>query len=195
MMDKRPALTERVFGVTLERQADPREWICRCTEEEIAPLAAAVGRREAKADEDLVHSPENKSGVECQVQNGFRGLESVEAGGAMEEYEHRRQRPFGHGRKRRLAADLERAARRRINGAVGSERAPAHYQALLPMLGCRSRDIRGWRQETGSQLSPWREDGRKTDNSPMTPPGSSVDSVPSPEEASSLGMERGRWSL
>ena len=79
----------------------------------------------------------------------------------MEEDEHRRQRPFGHGRKRRLAADLERAARRRINGAVGSERAPAHYQALLPMLGCRSRDIRGWRQETGSQLSPWREDGRK----------------------------------
>ena len=191
MMDKRPALIERIFSVTPERRAEPREWICRCTEEEIAPLAAAVGRGGAKADAGQVHSSENKDGVECQVRNRLGGLENVEAGGAMEGDGQRRQQSFGHGRKRRLVADLERAARRRINGAVGSERAPAHYQALLPMLGYRGRDIRGWRQETGSQLSPWREDERKTDNSPMTPPGSSVDSVPSPEDT----FTRGRWSL
>ena len=84
-------------------------------------------------------------------------------------------------RRRRLAVCLERAARRRLNGALGGARAPAHYQAILPANDISSRAFRLWRREVGSplptqpsQAQGWSPSGGRT------PLGSSVDSVRTP---------------
>ena len=37
----------RIFSLTLERRGETREWVCRCSDAEMAPLSAAVRHRPA----------------------------------------------------------------------------------------------------------------------------------------------------
>ena len=75
-----------------------------------------------------------------------------------------------------------RAARRRINGALGDSRAPAHYQAFLPETGIQDRVWRLWRLETGSQLRSPEVKSTPGEGGDATPWASSVETLTSPRD-------------
>ncbi|MDA8584038.1 hypothetical protein N9L68_07375 [bacterium] len=103
------------------------------------------------------------------------------AGSRQGEGQSERQERGRHQNKGGLTMSLERAARRRLNGAVGGSRAPAHYQALLPEQSLNRRALRLWYQEVGSPMRTQQSLlGDSMEWRQPSPLGSSVDSIPSP---------------
>ena len=139
-MEKESGFVARIFSLTLERRGETREWVCRCSDAEMAPLSAAVRHRPAMDLAGPVGSGYDGTGLGATIGSNSQD-EARDAGRGSQSW----GLTAGKKRKRRLVADLERAARRRLNGAVGGERVPAHYQALLPLPGYWSRDVRLWR--------------------------------------------------
>ena len=162
--ETRTSLIERLFSPSPAREDSPVPKVCNCPEDEIQRLAAAMVMRTSSGSGQRGAA----KGMGAETQQGAHGT-----GDASTE-----QKP---GRRRgRLVASLERAARRRINGALGDSRAPSHYQAILPSKDIREREWRLWRLETGSQLRSPEGGGTPERCQSNTPWSSSVDTLTSP---------------
>ena len=163
---KSKGLVARLFSPSPVREERPAPKVCNCPEDEIQRLAAALGTRSSSGSEQRGSA----NGTDAETQRGAHGT-----GEASVE-----QKP---GRRRgRLVASLERAARRRLNGALGDSRAPSHYQAILPSKGIREREWRLWRLETGSQVLSPEGGGTPEGRQSGTPWSSSVDTLTSPRQ-------------
>ena len=161
---KSKGLVERLFSLSPEREERSAPKVCHCPEDEIQGLAEVMGTRSSSRGRQRGPA----KGMEAETRRNAH--ETGEAG--VE------QKP---GRRRgRLVASLERAARRRLNGALGDSRAPSHYQAILPSTGIREREWRLWRLETGSQLRSPEGKGTPEGCQSVTPWSSSVDTLASP---------------
>ena len=157
-------LVERLFSPSPTREDRSVPKVCTCPEEEIQRLSAAMVLRNSSGSEQRGLA----KGTDAEIRRGTHG-----AGDASVKQESGRRRG-------RLVASLERAARRRLNGALGNSRAPAHYQAILPSKGIREREWRLWRLETGSQLRSPEGGGTPERCQSRTPWSSSVDTLTSP---------------
>ena len=160
-------LVERLFSPSPAREDRWTPKICNCPEDEIRRLAAATVTRNALGGG---HRGSAKR-VDADSQ---RGAHEANRASAEEKPSRRRGR---------LVASLERAARRRLNGALGDSRAPSHYQAILPSTGIREREWRLWRLETGSQLRSPEGKGTPEGCRCATPWSSSVDTLASPGQS------------
>ena len=157
-------MIERFFSPSPTRRGRAVPRVCTCPEGEIRKLSAAMELR-------------NSPGREQREQ--AKRTDAVLRRGTQETGECREKQEPGR-RKGRLVASLERAARRRLNGALGDSRAPAHYQAILPAKGIREQEWRLWRFETGSQLRSPGSGGTPERCQGGTPWSSSVDTLTSP---------------
>ena len=157
-------LVERLFSPSPAREDRLTPKVCNCPEDEIQRLAAATVTRNSLGGGQRGSA----KGIDAESQRGAHGAKNASA----EEKPSRR--------RGRLVASLERAARRRLNGALGDSRAPSHYQAILPSTGIREREWRLWRLETGSQLRSPEGRGTPEGCQSVTPWSSSVDTLASP---------------
>ena len=157
-------LVERLFSPSPAREDRSTPKVCNCPEDEIQRLAAAMVTRSSSGSGQRGPA----KGTDAETQRGAHGTGDASA----------EQKPSR--RRGRLVASLERAARRRLNGALGDSRAPSHYQAILPSKGIREREWRLWRLETGSQLRSPEGRGIPEGCQSRTPWSSSVDTLTSP---------------
>ena len=157
-------LVERLFSPSPARADRWTPKICNCPEDEIRRLAAATVTRNSLGGGQRGVA----KGIDAERQRDAHGAKNASA----EEKPSRR--------RGRLVASLERAARRRLNGALGDSRAPSHYQAILPCTSIREREWRLWRLETGSQLRSPEGKGTPEGCRSVTPWSSSVDTLASP---------------
>ena len=158
------SLVERLFSPSPAREDRPVPKVCNCPGDEIQKLAAAMVTRNSSGSGQRGAA----TGTGAETPRGAH-----ETGDASTEQKPSRRRG-------RLVASLERAARRRINGALGDSRAPSHYQAILPSKDIREREWRLWRLETGSQLRSPEGGGTPERCQSNTPWSSSVDTLTSP---------------
>ena len=159
-------LVERLFSPSPARKDQWTSKVCNCPEDEMQRLAAATVTRRSLGGGQGRSATE----IDAECQRGAHGGKNANA----EEKPSRR--------RGRLVASLERAARRRLNGALGDSRAPAHYQAILPSKGIGEREWRLWRLETGSQLRSPEGGGIPERCQGGTPWSSSVDTLTSPRQ-------------
>ena len=160
---KSKGLVERLFSPSPVREERLAPKVCNCPEDEIQRLAAALGTRSPPGSGQRG----SVNGTDAETQRGAHGTGEAKV----------EQQP---GRRRgRLVASLERAARRRLNGALGDSRAPSHYQAILPSKGIGEREWRLWRLETGSQVLSPEGGGAPEGRQSRTPWSSSVDTLTS----------------
>ena len=160
-------LVERLFSPSPARKDQWASKVCNCPEDEMQRLAAATVTRRSLGGGQGRSATE----IDAECQRGAHGGKNADA----EEKPSRR--------RGRLVASLERAARRRLNGALGDSRAPSHYQAILPSTGIREREWRLWRLETGSQLRSPEGQGTPEGCRSVTPWSSSVDTLASPGQS------------
>ena len=177
--DSRP-LAERLFSPPPAQRGRGARWVCESTQSEIDALAAPFrrGSSDGQSRREWAADGVRPGGTAVKWNRPQR---SAPLEGPYQRGDRSSQLCHGTPRRHGLFVYLERAARKRQNGALGASRAPAHYQAILPEVGISDRALRLWCREACSprptqQTSLWV-------SSPMsgpTPMGSSVDDVPSP---------------